>query len=621
MLCMCIFAFATAQHPVYNMLKGNTSFIDIICDPISAAGPEYNPEGIPKWGKRMYFCVAPCRDYTHVITGNEDYQEGSEYEHVKSWDDREPLYPHKMFGPFVNAYDIVEEGRTKLKLTIKGGWNKYWNAAIDWKGTFYCAWEITGKDIFTEPFEIQIVEPLPNLLTSVIEDNEQEEERKWFSDRVRAGRKPEDIHAAEVACEGNKACMLALLQRQTLNVTKPCWWCLQMSRVWQVTPLTKQLTKALEGEIPCDMTDLINIQVSEEITGSNTACIHPTQYRAEGSTKGWLVKPRKGEVCVCRLEQNDSTVNVGHSHCSTEVEFDDTESVCWQGDKEIACPVDVTTLHTTTAATVWVCGSVAYHVLPADWRGCCYPAILDVGTTIYVEDETSPMEHRRQKRELGEGMPYTYQGAKLWSPWTSKPATVGWALFPSGGTGAALMKINGLAWEVLRLANETQDALALVNKELKAIREMVLQNRLALDMLTAEKGGVCKLLKTSCCFSLPDVSQNVSNIIEHMKSAVKTPGYMSDPFTEWYSGLNDMWQWLVSTVLPVGVGILLILMLVPCLIKCVGGTVNNTVRSVGDFSHTLARIDTTLIEIVALNNRLTDDEEDDDDDDEPAIYE
>lgn len=96
---------------------------------------------------------------------------------------------------------------------------------------------------------------------------------------------------------------------------------------------------------------------------------------------------------------------------------------------------------------------------------------------------------------------------------------------------------------------------------------------------------------------------------------------MSDPFTEWYSGLNDMWQWLVSTVLPVGVGILLILMLVPCLIKCVGGTVNSTVRSVGDFSHTLARIDTTLIEIVALNNRLSDDEEDDDDDDEPAIYE
>lgn len=143
---------------------------------------------------------------------------------------------------------------------------------------------------------------------------------------------------------------------------------------------------------------------------------------------------------------------------------------------------------------------------------------------------------------------------------------------------------------------------------------------MALDMLTAEKGGVCKLLKTSCCFSLPDVSQNVSNIIEHMKRAVNTPGYMTNPFTEWFSGLNDMWQWLISAVLPVGVGILLILMLVPCMIKCVGGTVNNTVRSVGDFSHTLARIDTTLIEIMTLNNRLSDVEEDDDDD-EPAIYE
>lgn len=42
-----------------------------------------------------------------------------------------------------------------------------------------------------------------------------------------------------------------------------------------------------------------------------------------------------------------------------------------------------------------------------------------------------------------------------------------------------------------------------LQKELTAIRDMVMQNRQVLDVLTAAQGGVCTLIGT-CCTFIPD---------------------------------------------------------------------------------------------------------------------
>uniref|UniRef100_A0A8C1ZZI2 ERVV2 protein n=1 Tax=Cyprinus carpio TaxID=7962 RepID=A0A8C1ZZI2_CYPCA len=85
------------------------------------------------------------------------------------------------------------------------------------------------------------------------------------------------------------------------------------------------------------------------------------------------------------------------------------------------------------------------------------------------------------------------------------------------GTAVALNKINGLAWQVLSLENDTAHALGLITEELKKMREAVVQNRLVLDLLTSQQGGVCKMLGVSCCFYIPDNSDNITNIVDHMK--------------------------------------------------------------------------------------------------------
>uniref|UniRef100_A0A673NGR9 Uncharacterized protein n=1 Tax=Sinocyclocheilus rhinocerous TaxID=307959 RepID=A0A673NGR9_9TELE len=73
------------------------------------------------------------------------------------------------------------------------------------------------------------------------------------------------------------------------------------------------------------------------------------------------------------------------------------------------------------------------------------------------------------------------------------------------------------SWTVLAIANSTENALRMVNDEMKQIRDAVIQNRLVLDTLMSERGGLCKMLGTLCCFHIPDYSENVTNIITHMR--------------------------------------------------------------------------------------------------------
>lgn len=62
------------------------------------------------------------------------------------------------------------------------------------------------------------------------------------------------------------------------------------------------------------------------------------------------------------------------------------------------------------------------------------------------------------------------------------------------------VKIRKLSTFVDRLATNTAGALTVINKELLAIRGMILQNCLALDLLLMKEDVVCKVIHTlECC--------------------------------------------------------------------------------------------------------------------------
>ena len=46
---------------------------------------------------------------------------------------------------------------------------------------------------------------------------------------------------------------------------------------------------------------------------------------------------------------------------------------------------------------------------------------------------------------------------------------------------------------------DSQKAISALNAKQAEIRKVVLQNRLALDVLTAAQGGTCAIIHTQCC--------------------------------------------------------------------------------------------------------------------------
>ncbi|KAL0150426.1 hypothetical protein M9458_054243 [Cirrhinus mrigala] len=126
----------------------------------------------------------------------------------------------------------------------------------------------------------------------------------------------------------------------------------------------------------------------------------------------------------------------------------------------------------------------------------------------------------------------------------------------------------------------TENALTLVNGEMKELRDAVIQNRLVLDMLTSKSGGVCKMLGTSCCFHIPDYSDNVTNIVAHMRMAIKEPEKTNTMQMEWWTTLWGGWgYWICTTVLPmIGAGLLLLLCL-PCILQFISSSVQRLVAS------------------------------------------
>ncbi len=88
------------------------------------------------------------------------------------------------------------------------------------------------------------------------------------------------------------------------------------------------------------------------------------------------------------------------------------------------------------------------------------------------------------------------------------------------------------------------------------------------------------MLGVSCCFHIPDYSDNVTNIITHMRMAVKEPERTNNAWFEWLTSLWGGWgYWLFNTVLPiVGAGLVLLLCL-PCIFQFVSSSVRRLAKS------------------------------------------
>ncbi|KAI7791135.1 hypothetical protein IRJ41_010260 [Triplophysa rosa] len=527
-----------------------------LCDPITVtSGKDLNTENTRyNFGEDLYFCKHPC-----------------------GWVDVKAYTPNTEYGTDrrFNVTTVTQNDATYsyqkaliLKVTMI-------NLTDNDIGTYYCGWGKTGKDGY-QAVQLNVIDKIPDPVKKLVPGLKSPEEDAWMIETVKNGHDPV-VNRAMLMCRGNKACALAVLQKQELKIEKSCWWCLQMSHAWRAAPLRIKVVNELEGKIPCQIVKVL--QAASDLTKgtipakhSNSQCHKTTTSYVETSfvTPPIRVIPDVGDVCLCATKPTERLL--GWSDCRIKISLINATNNCTAIANNIVhnftCPFEKP--NQTMPAIVWVCGGRAFHHLPAiPWTGCCYPAFMSVGAAVYVADKEKVQQRRKRSTLIQSEMPAYYKGNKLWDPFTGIGAQIGWSLFPFGGTAATINKLNGLAWQVLALANRTEKALGLVNKEMTKIREAVIQNRFALDMLTAEKGGVCKMLGISCCFYIPDYHENITDIINDMRKAVKEPEDGDDSWIDWLKNLWGGWgYWLSHTVLPVVVVVGLVLFCLPCFIRC-----------------------------------------------------
>lgn len=85
-------------------------------------------------------------------------------------------------------------------------------------------------------------------------------------------------------------------------------------------------------------------------------------------------------------------------------------------------------------------------------------------------------------------------------------------LFPSFGDYELEKAILNLSMVMLQEFNTTMQTLKILRSEIDSIASVVLQNRRAVDALTAQQGGACAIVGVKGCFYVNQTGQVESNL-------------------------------------------------------------------------------------------------------------
>ncbi|XP_043384009.1 syncytin-B isoform X9 [Chelonia mydas] len=196
----------------------------------------------------------------------------------------------------------------------------------------------------------------------------------------------------------------------------------------------------------------------------------------------------------------------------------------------------------TLFGVYWVCGNKAYLALPPSWSGSCYLAWLEPPVVYRAHLPRGKIRYvRGAEEDVMDSRPLTWRALNDWTG-----ACAGFVFACGGATwriGEGVMRLQG-ALEMT--ANTTADALVDLATEQKKLRQMVLQNHLALDILLASQGETCALIRQECCVYVLDVYNATWESANHLIQVAKDHG--GERVDSWWSNLfswvPDIGGWL-----------------------------------------------------------------------------
>uniref|UniRef100_A0A3B5KFG5 Uncharacterized protein n=1 Tax=Takifugu rubripes TaxID=31033 RepID=A0A3B5KFG5_TAKRU len=219
----------------------------------------------------------------------------------------------------------------------------------------------------------------------------------------------------------------------------------------------------------------------------------------------------------------------------------------------------------------WHCDPHALMpVIPPDWSGTCTLVRLLLPITLLSPkgDQVLPsIRHRRgtsfdltqgsptyiDSIGIPRGVPDEYKLVDQVSAGFENLPLIS-ALFPIT-PNKNVDRINYVHYNVQRLANLTRDAVAGLSEQVAATSLMTVQNRMALDMLLAEKGGVCAMFGDQCCTFIPNNTApdgSVTRALEGLRTLsdeMKEHSGVTNPLQKWMDRMFGKWKVIIVSVL------------------------------------------------------------------------
>ncbi|XP_044139267.1 syncytin-A-like isoform X1 [Bufo gargarizans] len=235
----------------------------------------------------------------------------------------------------------------------------------------------------------------------------------------------------------------------------------------------------------------------------------------------------------------------------------------------------------------WICGDGKIRSrLEGSWKGECALAKAIMNIHIFTENQKDTNIHIRNRRALPKGSfdPHVYIdaiGVPRGVPDEFKARGQVAAGFESIIPHITINKnvdwINYIYYNPQRFVNYARDALQGVAEQLQADSIMTFQIRMVLDMILAERGGVCMVLTdpSSCCTFIPNNTGPNGKVtlaikkLEDLSIELKKNSGINNPWDQYFGWFTTWKQALVQLGIIILIIIIVIAVVATCIIPCV----------------------------------------------------
>ncbi len=146
--------------------------------------------------------------------------------------------------------------------------------------------------------------------------------------------------------------------------------------------------------------------------------------------------------------------------------------------------------------------------------------------------------------------------------------------------------INYLYYNQQRFVNYTTQAVRGLHEQLDKTSLMTVQNRIALDMLLAEKGGVCRIIGSTCCTFIPNntapdgsITRALEGLVSLSKEWAENSG-IDNPLTTIMEKWFGKWSVLLTSIFTAIMMAVAVLGLCGCCcIPCIRGLAQRVIET------------------------------------------